>query len=152
MENNPSKRNLEDMVIVEEKLTNIIGEQITKKYSKGKYLGKGGFAKCYEFTNIESKKVTAAKIICKNTLKKARHRQKLLSEIKIHRALNHPHIVKFEHVFEDNDNVYILLEICTNQTLNDLSKRRKRLTEFEAQYYIYQIVDALRYLRKHQTI
>lgn len=149
---NTSKKNLEDAVIIEEKLTNIIGEQITKKYSKGKYLGKGGFAKCYEFTNLENKAVTAAKIICKNTLKKARHRQKLLSEIKIHRALNHPHIVKFEHVFEDNDNVYILLEICKNQTLNDLSKRRKRLTEFEAQYYIYQIVDALRYLRKHKVI
>ena len=54
----------------------------------------------------------------------------LLSEIKIHRGLSHPHIVKFEHVFEDNENVYILLEMCTNQTLNDLCKRRKRLTEW----------------------
>jgi polo-like kinase 1 len=24
---------------------------------KGKFLGKGGFAKCYEFTNLENKKV-----------------------------------------------------------------------------------------------
>ena len=41
---------------------------------KGKLLGKGGFAKCYEFTNLETKKVQAAKIIPKNTLTKNRAR------------------------------------------------------------------------------
>lgn len=146
------KNKLDDVVIVEEKLSNIMGDAIIKKYNKGKFLGKGGFAKCYEFTNMENNKVMAAKIIPKSTLKKSRHRQKLLSEIKIHRGLTHPNIVKFEHVFEDNENVYILLEMCTNQTLNDLCKRRKRLTEFEAQYYIYQIVGSLKYLQKNRVI
>ena len=127
---NADNRHTDDLVIVEEKISNIMGEPLIKKYSKGKFLGKGGFAKCYEFTNMESNKIMAAKIIPKSTLKKARHRQKLLSEIKIHRDLTHINIVKFEHVFEDNENVYILLEMCTNQTLNDLCKRRKRLTEF----------------------
>lgn len=41
------------------------------------------------------------------------------------------YIVQFEYVFEDDQNVYILLEICKNQTLNELLKRRKRLTETE---------------------
>jgi polo-like kinase 1 len=42
--------------------------------------------------------------------------------------------------------------MCTNQTLNDLCKRRKRLSEFEAQYYIFQIVNALKYLQKNRII
>lgn len=147
-----TKKNTDDVAIVEEKIANIMGDPLIKRYAKGKFLGKGGFAKCYEFTNLETERVLAAKIIPKAGLKKSRHRQKLLSEIKIHRSLNHPHIVKFEHVFEDNENVYILLEICTNQTLNDLCKRRKRLTEFEAQYYIYQMVSALKYLHKNRVI
>jgi polo-like kinase 1 len=146
------KNKMDDVVIVEEKLVNIMGDPLIKKYTKGKFLGKGGFAKVYEFTSMENNKVMAAKIIPKATLKKSRHRQKLLSEIKIHRGLVHSTIVKFEHVFEDNENVYILLEMCTNQTLNDLCKRRKRLTEFEAQYYIYQIVNALKYLQKNRVI
>lgn len=54
-----------------------------------------------------------------------------MSEIRIHRALKHPNIVKFEHFFEDADNVYILLELCPNQSLNELVRRRKRLTELE---------------------
>ena len=146
------RRNMDDMVIIEERISNPIGGTVIKKYAKGKFLGKGGFAKCYEFTALEKNRTLAAKIIPKASLKKTRHRQKLLSEIRIHRSLNHPHIVKFEHVFEDNENVYILLEMCTNQTLNDLCKRRKRLLEFEAQYYIYQMVDSLRYLHRNRVI
>ena len=38
-----------------------------------------------------------------------------MSEIKIHRSLNHPNVVGFEHFFEDYENVYILLEMCSNQ-------------------------------------
>jgi polo-like kinase 1 len=122
--------------IIEEKITRVNGEVTVKKYQKGKLLGKGGFAKCYEITNLESKRVLAAKIIPKNTLAKPRSRQKLISEIKIHKSLNQQHIVHFEHVFEDHENVYILLELCPNQTLNELIKRRKRLTEVEVQTYM----------------
>jgi polo-like kinase 1 len=56
---------------------------------KGRFLGKGGFAKCYEFTNLENKRVSAAKIIVKSSLTKSRAKQKLMSEIKIHRSLHH---------------------------------------------------------------
>ena len=138
--------------IIEEKITNPLGEPVIKRYARGKFLGKGGFAKCYECTNLETKKVTAAKIIPKSTLQKSRQRAKLLSEIKIHRSLQHPNVVQFEHVFEDSLNVYILLELCNNQSLNDLIKRRKRLTEIEVQCYIYQIVQALKYLHLNRII
>ncbi len=50
------------------------GECKFNRYTKGKLLGKGGFAKCYELTNIETKRLYAAKIIPKNTLTKNRAR------------------------------------------------------------------------------
>ena len=75
-----------------------------------------------------------------------------MSEIRIHRTLRHPNIVAFEHFFEDTENVYILLEICQNQTLNELLKRRKKLTEVEVQNYALQIVEALKYLHSHRII
>lgn len=75
-----------------------------------------------------------------------------MSEIRIHRALHHPNIVAFEHFFEDNDNVYILLELCQNQTLNELLKRRRRLTELEVQNYSLQLLDAISYLHRHRII
>ncbi len=85
-----------------------------RKYERGRFLGKGGFAKCYEFTNLETKRISATKVITKSSLTKSRAKQKLMSEIKIHRSLHQNNIVGFEHFFEDAENVYILLELCAN--------------------------------------
>ncbi len=75
-------------VLVEEKIVRFNGDICIKHYERGKFLGKGGFAKCYEFTNMDTRRVSAAKIIDKNTLTKSRAKQKLMSEIKIHRSLH----------------------------------------------------------------
>ena len=138
--------------VVEEKIIKVTGDVQIRKYYKGRLLGKGGFAKCYEFTCSENKKVFAAKVVAKSGLVKSRAKQKLISEIKIHKSLHHPQIVAFEHYFEDTENVYILLEMCQNQTLNELLKRRKRLTEIEVQCYIVQLIKALKYLHSHRVI
>ena len=138
--------------VVEEKIIKVTGDVQIRKYYKGRLLGKGGFAKCYEFTCSENKKIFAAKVVAKSGLVKSRAKQKLISEIKIHKSLHHPQIVAFEHYFEDTENVYILLEMCHNQTLNELLKRRKRLTEIEVQCYIVQLIKALKYLHSHRVI
>ena len=142
----------ENQSIIEEKITKGNGEVQIKKYIKGRLLGKGGFAKCYEFINQETQHSSAAKIIPKKSLVKSRAKQKLISEIKIHKSLHHPNIVAFEHYFEDSENVYLLIEICLNQTLNELLKRRKKLTELEVQCYAVQIIKALKYLHTHRVI
>ena len=137
---------------IEEHMTKSSGEVVVRRYLKGKLLGKGGFAKCFEVTNSETKKVSAAKIVLKSSLTKNRAKQKLMSEIKIHRSLRHQSVVAFEHFFEDAENVYILLEICANQTLNELVRRRKKLSELEAQCYIQQLIAGLQYLHAHRVI
>ena len=53
----------DQQIIFEEKISKVNGEVAVKRYSRGKLLGKGGFAKCYEAINLENKKVIAAKII-----------------------------------------------------------------------------------------
>lgn len=75
-----------------------------------------------------------------------------MSEIRIHRSLHQGNIVKFEHFFEDGENVYILLELCQNQTLNELLKRRKRLTELEVRCYLIQLIAGVKYLHAHRVI
>lgn len=138
--------------IIEEKIVRVNGEIAVRQYSKGRFLGKGGFARCYEFCSTETRKLTASKIVPKASLTKSRAKQKLMTEIKIHRSLHHPNIVGFEHFFEDQENVYILLELCTNQTMNELLRRRKRLQELEVQCYLQQIISALNYLHAHKVI
>ena len=147
-----TKQEPDNSSVVEEKIIKVTGDVQIRKYYKGRLLGKGGFAKCYEFTCSENKKIFAAKVVAKSGLVKSRAKQKLISEIKIHKSLHHPQIVAFEHYFEDTENVYILLEMCQNQTLNELLKRRKKLTELEVQCYAVQIIKALRYLHTHRVI
>jgi serine/threonine protein kinase len=38
----------------------------------------------------------------------------MLSEIKLHRQSKHKNICELEKAFEDEENVYMLLELCSN--------------------------------------
>lgn len=142
---------VETPILVEEKYK-VDGKVLIRKYERGKFLGKGGFAKCYEMKCVETNKIFAAKLFEKKALTNTKSRKKLINEIKLHKKLHHLHIVNFEHFFEDKENVYILLELCSNQTLNELLKRRKRLTEIEVQCYVLQIIKALKYIHNHKII
>lgn len=117
-----------------------------KKYKRKKLLGTGGFAKCFEVENIETHQTYAAKVIPKKSINEKRQRYKLLLEIKLHKSLVHPGIVGFEDVFEDSENIYIILEYCPMNTLKKLVKRRKRLTEFEVKVYTLQMVQAMMFI------
>jgi polo-like kinase 1 len=76
----------------------------------------------------------------------------LQAEIKIHRTLKHEHICEFKHFFEDRDNCYILLELCHNQSMNEMIKRRKRLTEPEAAYFMSQLLLAVKFMHANIVI
>lgn len=39
----------------------------------------------------------------------------LFTEIKIHQNLRHANIVSFQQVFEDSENVYMVMEVCENK-------------------------------------
>lgn len=76
----------------------------------------------------------------------------LASEIDIHKSVKSAHVVKYERSFEDSLNVYILLELCPNQTMNELIKRRKRITELETRYYMRQIALAVKDFQEQMII
>ncbi|VDN94884.1 unnamed protein product [Brugia pahangi] len=121
-------------------------------YKKGRFLGKGGFARCYELTDIKDQRLYAGKVVSKLLLLKNHQRDKMAQEIRIHRSLQHKHIVRMDGFFEDTDNVYILLELCPRRSLMELHKRRKHVTEPEARYFTKQIVEACEYLHKNKII
>ena len=75
-----------------------------------------------------------------------------MSEIKIHKTMKHPSIVLLQKYFEDKENVYIVLELCPNLSLNDMLKRRKRFTDIEVKCYLSQIIKAVIYMQKNKVI
>lgn len=54
-----------------------LGRAVVKRYLKGPLLGKGGFAKCFQFTDLDTNKLWAGKVVAKSSLVKQRHKQKV---------------------------------------------------------------------------
>ena len=126
-----------EIEIRKDKESQFIIEYPNKKYIKAELLGSGGLASCYKLIKVSPEKpVFAGKVITKDSLKPQNRKQKLELEITLQKQLNHKNIVQLEHFFEDDVNVYILLEYCKNQSLSDLIKRRGYLTELEARYFM----------------
>ncbi|KAF4072491.1 hypothetical protein AMELA_G00263610 [Ameiurus melas] len=153
--NKPSeqRRKKEEQSANTTEFSRIITDPVTGKcYCRGKVLGKGGFAKCYELTDLSAGKVFAAKIIPHARVAKPHQREKINREIELHRGLSHKHIVHFYHHFEDKDNIYILLEYCSRRSLAHILKARKVLTEPEVRYYLKQTVSALKYLHDQEIL
>lgn len=50
---------------------------MVRQYHKRRFLGKGGFAKCFEVEGVDSHRLAAMKIISKETLKKSKAKQKV---------------------------------------------------------------------------
>ncbi|XP_071982866.1 serine/threonine-protein kinase PLK3 isoform X1 [Engystomops pustulosus] len=117
-----------------------------RSYARGRTLGKGGFARCYEMTEISTNKTYAVKVIPHSRVAKPHQREKIVNEIDLHQQLHHKHIVKFSHHFEDSENIYIFLEICSRKSLAHIWKARHTLLEPEVRYYLKQIISGLKYL------
>lgn len=137
----------------EEKIPDeIIDKQTNRTYIKGRFFGKGGFAKCYEITEVGTSNVYAGKIVSKKLLAKSNHKQKIVQEISIHQSLKHKHVVGFHNFFDDDQFVYVVLELCRKRSMMELHRRRKTLTEPECRYFMKQIVDGVQYLHENNII
>lgn len=74
----PSERKEEDAIVIEERRRRTGGDgYTTHRYVRGRMLGKGGFAKVYHCTSMDTGKNYAVKIVPKANLVKARARQKV---------------------------------------------------------------------------
>uniref|UniRef100_A0A1I8A9J0 Serine/threonine-protein kinase PLK n=1 Tax=Steinernema glaseri TaxID=37863 RepID=A0A1I8A9J0_9BILA len=132
----------------------VFDESTNIAYKVGRFLGKGGFARCYELIRRDGVQPTnvAGKVIAKSSLVKRGSRDKIVQEIDIHKKLNHAHVVKLMTHFEDKDNLYIILELCESSSLMELQKRRKYVSEEEARYFMAQIVNGCSYLHNLHII
>jgi len=83
---------------------------------------------------------------------KSSQKEKIKSEIMIHKSLDHPYIVKFFSHFDDPQNIYIIMEICSRRSMMELQKRRKLLTEPEVRYYLHQLLEGCNYLHQNNII
>lgn len=137
-----------------------------ERYATGQYLGKGGFAICYEGRLLRNGRVFAMKVVrSEMTQKKMAEKVLLLpgtisprslgltmrqfrTELEIHSKLRHPNIVRFHRAFSFEQCTYVILDLCPNGSVMDMVKRRKCLSVPEVRRIMVQLCGAVKYLHK----
>ena len=116
-------------------------------------LGKGGFSEVHKGFDLKEQRYVACKIHQLNKDwkddKKANYIKHALREYNIHKALEHPRVVKLFDVFEIDANSFCtVLEYCDGHDLDFHLKQHKIIPEREARSIIMQVVSALKYLNE----
>ena len=121
-------------------------------------IGGGGFGEVFKVQReipgeLPEEQFFALKRIKKEGIANEKDKHyRILSEIKIQRTLKSKYICKYEHSFEDDQAIYIVMEYCEKKSLDDYLKTRKAFTEYETRYYMYQVLKGLKYLRQKKVI
>jgi len=129
-----------------------ISKGILSDYAINSTLGKGTFSTVKLATDKRTNEKIAIKILEKNKIKTNRDFNRINREINIAKNINHLNIVQFLEIKEDLDKYYILMEYCEKGELFDLILSKKKLSEDEAAYYFYQLVNGLEYIHMNNII
>ena len=89
---------------------------------------------------VIDKMVKDTKIICTKKIESFRQ------EIKIHKKLDHPNIVKLIHSFEDEENFYMVLEYCKYGELYSYLSKHQKFDTRATKQLTHQMCAGLKYL------
>lgn len=84
----------------------------------------------------------AVKVIARSKIK---NWDRFLTEVKILQTLDHPHVIKLYEYFEDEQNVYLVTELCAGGELFDRIIAQEFFSEKQAALIFRQILQALNY-------
>ncbi|CAH1122501.1 unnamed protein product [Ceutorhynchus assimilis] len=126
---------------------------LNERYLLLMLLGKGGFSEVHKAFDLKEQRYVACKVHQLNKDwkedKKANYIKHALREYNIHKALDHPRVVKLYDVFEIDANSFCtVLEYCDGHDLDFYLKQHKTIPEREARSIIMQVVSALKYLNE----
>ena len=108
------------------------------------FLGEGSYGKVFKAREISTGRVLAVKKIqINNSFTKYK---KTIKEINILKNLDHPNIVKFYDFFEEEENIYLMMEFLEGCTLKQYIQKTEIISENNARIIIKQLLTALSYL------
>lgn len=124
--------------------------ELKKLYMFEGELGRGNYGIVYRATHMATQTAWAIKEMRKP--EPGHPRWKLLdNEIEILQKVDHPNIIHMREVFHTAQRMYLVFELCTGGTLEQLLKRKTFLTEDEARTIIRSLAEVLVYLH-HRDI
>lgn len=74
------------------------------------------------------------------------------SEAEVYLRLDHPNICKLFAIYEDERNVWIVMEYCAGKELSQRLHERKVYSEIDAAEVTRQMVEAVHYLHSNHVV
>ena len=118
-------------------------------------LGKGAFGEVWKVTHENSKKVYCIKMMTKRDIFEQKLINQINKEIGIMYNINHPYSVKLYNHFEDNDKLYLIMELASNGNLYNFiqsNKNQKIKTKENIKKIIIQVIEIIKYLHSLDII
>jgi len=118
---------------------------------KGAPLGTGAFGT----VKLGKNKKTGQQVALKSVHKKGRKQSDMVvlqNEIEINMALDHPNIARMYETFEDNQFIYIAMELCSGGEMFDLIIDQGSFSEVKASILMEQILRAVTYMHAHGIV
>lgn len=120
---------------------------VFKEYNvNDKVLGEGTYGVVFKAKDKTTGEEVAIKRIPRS---KIRNYQRFLNEITALKTLDHPNVIKLFEIFEDEDDVYLVQELCTGGELFDYIVNREFLTEHQAAEIFRQVLHSVMYCHKN---
>jgi calcium-dependent protein kinase len=117
-----------------------------------KCLGEGAFGKVYLGTNKKDPEFKVAiKVINKRGFDKGMLVD-LENEIKLMHLVDHPNIAKHYETYDEQNYIYMVMELCPNGDLYDMIIRNGHLTEKETSEIMLKVVKALNHCHSMNII
>ena len=118
-------------------------------------LGKGAFGEVWKVTHENSKKVYCIKMMTKRDIFEQKLINQINKEIGIMYNINHPYSVKLYNHFEDNEKLYLIMELASNGNLYNFiqnNKNQKIKTKEMFKKIIIQVIEIIKYLHSLDII
>lgn len=121
-------------------------ESIYSIYDFKAELGVGSYGRVVAAVHKTTREHRAIKIINKLAIHSEEVKKKIMIEVEIQRRLDHPNIVKVFEFYEDEFNLYLVMEHCTGGELLDSIARIGCFSEAQTAICMKQVLSALCYL------
>ena len=115
-------------------------------------IGKGGFGKVWRVKQKKTKDLYALKEMSKTKIIDKKSEKSINGEREFLSYLHHPFIVNMHYAFQDNDNLYLVMDLLTGGDLRYHCSRYRAFSEEQTRFFLACIIHSLSYIHKNKVI